>query len=201
MARKPADVIAAAPKPSGREVVWRHIRLMAAGFTLRDLNRATDIPRDTIASYLQGLTAAGYLERTPRTDANEWRLIRDVGSEAPRVRPDGTPVTQGLAREQMWRTMKRLDGFSWRDLALAASTDSVPVADEDAKSYCHDLAVAGYLLEIVKGKGGGKAVSHPSRYRFNRAKNTGPRAPMVQRMKTIFDPNLGRVVWHPEVDA
>jgi len=201
MSRKPVHLLAVSKKPTGRQAIWQAIRAHRHGFTVADLARETDIHRDTIKTYVQSLEKGGYL--VPQFSIPpDWRLERDVGVEAPRVTRDGKPVTQGLAREQMWRTMKILSAdFSWRDLAIAASTEAVPVAEKDAKDYCGNLALAGYLLIVTKGKGGSKASSIATRYRFNRAKNTGPKPPMVQRMQTVFDPNLGQIVWHPEVDA
>lgn len=207
MSRQPVHLLVASKKPTGRQAIWQLIRVMRDGFTVAGLAVATDIPRATIKSYLQCLEAAGHIERIELVEAiptacnGAYRLINDIGVEAPRVTKDGKPVTQGLPREQMWRTMKILTAdFSWRDLAIAASTEAVPVAETDAKDYCKHLAQAGYLLVVSKGKPLGR-VGQPTRYRFNRAKNTGPKSPMVQRIQTIFDPNLGQIVWHPEVDA
>lgn len=200
--RKPAHLVSAGGKPAGRQGIWEAIRVQSEGFSLPTLITATDIHRDTIRTYLRGLEAAGYIETVCTTSGGVrlYRLAKDVGIEAPRVTRDGKPVTQGAAREQMWRTMKMLAGdFSWRDLAVAASTEETPVNEEDAKDYCANLAKAGYLVTTVKGKGNGKA-GVPTRYRFNRGMNTGPRPPMVQRLATVFDPNLRQIVWHAEVE-
>lgn len=197
MARKPAHLEQAGPKPTGRRAVWAAIRAQRSGFTLASLERATRIHRDTIRTYLRGLEAAGYVARAPDSSPAAFNLVHDIGIEAPRVTRDGKPVTQGLAREQMWRTMRMLGGdWSWRDLAIAASVEAVPVAEADAKDYCANLARAGYLLIVAAGHGAsGDSKAAPTRYRFVPARNTGPRPPMVQRLSSIFDPNLGRIVW------
>jgi hypothetical protein len=94
----------------------------------------------------------------------------------------------------MWRTMRMLNGdWSWRDLAIAASTETQPVSETDARDYCATLAKAGYLVPVTRGKGVGTGL--PPRYRFAPARNSGPRPPMIQRLCTLFDPNLGTVVW------
>jgi hypothetical protein len=175
MARKPVHLTAAGPAPQGREAVWASIR------TLK---------RFTIAE------AAGYLacEGSARRFAERtFVLVRDVGVEAPRVRRDGTEVTQGRAREQMWRTMKIVGEFSVKDLAVHASTEAVPVDAEDAKSYVHYLHLAGYLRQVQPGVPG-----QPARYRFIKARNTGPKAPMVQRVRQVWDPNVKQLVWRSE---
>jgi hypothetical protein len=66
-----------------------------------------------------------------------------------------------------------------------------------AQDYLNQLALAGYLIEIKKGQAQG---THPTRFRFNPARNTGPRPPMIQRTKAVYDPNLGQVVWQEEPD-
>ncbi|BAE49252.1 hypothetical protein [Paramagnetospirillum magneticum] len=206
--RKPVHLVAAGGKPQGRQGIWEAIRAARESFTLPGLVAATDIHRDTVRSYLRGLEAAGYIVALDRPNFADgatkvYQLVRDVGVEAPRVTRDGKPVTQGAAQEQMWRTMKMIRGdFSWRDLAIAAATAETPVAEEAAKDYCANLAKAGYLAVVTVGKGvvgAGKAGGVPTRYRFNRAKNTGPKPPMVQRVNSVFDPNLRRVVWIEEV--
>jgi len=190
--RKPAH-LAAIGKPYGRQAIWDWIRRDRDGFSIASLAIATDIPLSTIKTYLVGLEAAGYI--AIRRPDNVFVLIRDVGVEAPRVTKDGKPVTQGLAREQMWRCMRMAAGdWSWRDLAVMASTEAMPVSEVDAKDYCGHLARAGYLIVTVKGKGMGKG-ANPSRYRLAPGRNTGPRPPMVQRLKTVFDANLGKVMW------
>lgn len=99
----------------------------------------------------------------------------------------------GAAQEQMWRTMKILSDFTFRDLAISASTEAVMVNEEAARDYLGALSAAGYLITVQKG-----GPNRPARYRFNRARNTGPKAPMIQRLKTVFDTNTRQVVWQEE---
>lgn len=208
MACKPVHLTAAGSKPSGRQAIWEAIRAQRESFSVVSLSKATDTHRDTVGTYVRGLEAAGYVERigTQLPDSGImgvaaktqfaqvlYRLVKDVGIEAPRVTRDGKPVTMGAAQEQMWRTMKILSDFTFRDLAISASTEAVAVSEIAAKDYAAFLAAAGYLLTIQKGGPKG-----PARYRFNRAKNTGPKAPMIQRLKTVFDPNTRLVVWQEE---
>lgn len=206
--RKPVHLISAGRKPGGRQAIWAAIRANRDGFTVISLAKATKTHRDTVRSYIMGLLAGGYI-MVGTTDGPipvaVFRLVNDVGVDAPRVTKDGKPVTQGAGREQMWRTMRMIHGdFSWRDLAIAASTAAVSVSEEDAKDYCANLAKAGYLIVAAKGKaiGGGLGkggTGIPTRYRFVPAKYTGPKPPMVQRVSSVFDPNLGKIVWTAEV--
>ena len=195
--RKPAD--RAGPYGS-REAAWAAMRRLGR-FTVRQVTEETRLGQDTVRDYVRGLEAAGYLKRVGTTDVGHpgapravvYELVRDVGVEAPRVRKDGTPVHMGRGREQMWRTMKVLGEFSARDLAVHASTEDCPVSLEDAKHYVRYLAKAGYLVPLTRGR----AV----RYRLLPSKNTGPRAPMIQRVRQVYDPNLGRVVWRSGEEA
>lgn len=200
MARKPVHLTEAGGKPQGRQAIWEAIRRLKE-FTARALVFGTDIHPRTITAYLAGLEAAAYLERITGGSIGTatYRLIRDTGIEAPRVTGDGRPVIQGAARAAMWRSMKMLRGeFTAPDLAVAASTEETPVAETDARDYCKHLAAAGYLQVMRKGLPGAKK-GQGNRYRFVPARDTGPKAPMVQRVKTVWDPNERRIVWNAGV--
>jgi hypothetical protein len=212
MARKPAHLTVVGGKPRGRQAVWETIRKLKT-FTLRELAEACPVERGTIRTYLICLERGGYIRRSGTKPAPggysripyAWSpsivfdFARDVGIEAPRLRKDGTPCTQGNMREQMWRTMKILPSFTPQDLAIAASLEEAAVSVDDAKDYIKHLCRAGYLI-LVRAATGGKGQPQ-ALYRFNKARNSGPKAPMVQRVKSVFDPNLGKIVWHEEVST
>lgn len=196
MARKPADQVANAARPEGREVIWAAIRRLKV-FCLLDLEHETRIRISTIKTYVTGLAAAGHVRRIPdpregvdpRFQRAYWSVSDDAEREAPRVRRDGSPVVQGRVREHLWRTMKILGMFTYRELIVHASTEDCAVSLEDARSYCRMLCAAGYIERVARGRW-----RDNSRYRFVR--DTGPRPPQVQRVKQVFDPNLGKVVWY-----
>jgi len=150
--------------------------------------------------YLRGLAKAGFIGLTQeptRVQPNRYRLLRDNGIEAPRVKKDGSPVTQGLAQEQMWRTLRTIKGdTNASELAAHASTSKVKVAVIAASDYLLHLNKADYLTCTAPGKGVGRG-GIQARYRLTR--NTGPKPPMVQRIGTMYDPNLNEVVWSDPV--
>lgn len=211
MPRKPAHL---ANGLGLRQQLWnriRHRRAANADFSLTDIvfgGESTDTARD----YVAGLAKAGYIRLSAvvansggRRPQHRWMLIRDTGLEAPRVRRDGAPVTQGLAQEQMWRTLRLLRGdANARELAAHASTPAIPVSPTAAADYLLNLAHAGYLTCTAAArttmKNGGKS---QARYRLKPAVDgkgdTGPRAPMVCRTQVLYDPNndtthpIGRV--------
>lgn len=177
--RKPVD-----QAPSPREIIWAAIRARKdTPFTAAEMVAATSAEQKTIRDYCKGLVAAGYLQQLPAPAGTviTWQLIKDIGVEAPRVRPDGSPVTQGIITEQLWRGMTMLKDFSYDDLVQSAT---VAISDETAKAYCKMLLAAGYLRVLVKAD---PASARRARYRLIR--NKGPKAPMIQRIKQVYDPN------------
>jgi hypothetical protein len=206
MSRKPVNEINALQT---RAALWAAIRRLsqpAEGaealptprpFTSRTLRYETRCTLGQVQEYLTGLVNAGILSRQAGPvgpEARTYTLVRDLGIESPRVRRDGTPSTQGLGREQMWRTMRMLKDFTALDLSVQASTEVAAVGVGTAQEYCKFLARAGYLAVIRAGHGTGKG-GISTRYRFVQARNTGPQPPMIQKVKQLFDPNLGAVVW------
>lgn len=193
MAMKPVDQRRPEEK---RQAIWDAIRELGT-FTVSDLYCQCRLSKDSIRDYLNSLHKADYIKRIagggPRT-LSTWQLVRDTGIEAPRVRKDGTPVTQGQGREQLWRTMRILGEFSARDLAVNASTETCQIAETEAKSYCSFLEKAGYLAIGRKGHGTGNG-GILTRYRFIANRYSGPKPPMVQRIKAVYDPNLCKIVW------
>lgn len=207
MPRKPAQLVGGLGL---RQALWNRIRRLASAsamrpagdFSLDEIVYGAEV-LETARDYILGLERAGYLAviQEAKQIGNGWRtkkrwkLIHDVGLDAPRVRRDGTPVTMGLAQEQMWRTLRMLAGdTNARELAAHASTPEIPVAESAAGDYLRNLHHADYLICTQPArttmKNGGKS---PARYRLKPAVegkgNTGPRAPMVCRTQVLYDPN------------
>lgn len=190
----------------GFEAFWRVILEMDRSqgrFTITDIVMGTNAGRDTIRDYVMRLQRAGYIAVAGNDGgatgrAKVYRLVKRP-AEAPRLRRDGTEVNQGQPREQMWRTAKIIKEFSPKDLAINASTEECQVSEIDAKDYCKYLLKAGYIAVKRPAKSG--AAGRQAIYRFLSTRNTGPKAPMVQRVKAVFDPNLGEVVWTAKEEA
>ena len=136
--------------------------------------------------------------RTGQQKPIVYILMKDPGIEAPRVRKDGTEVTAGIGREQMWRSMRILGEFCATDLA-AVSDQTRPVALNEAKTYIYYLHKAGYLRCVRAAQNGGRNTPGAlARYRLIPTRYTGPKPPMIQSVKRVWDPNLKKVVWPPE---
>jgi hypothetical protein len=172
---------------TGRDLVW------AALLRLREtdygtLSRESDQNIGLVEGYLKALTKAGIVEVVDERAGplgrprRVYRLCRDLGLEAPRVRKDGT-ILPAPGRQRMWRAMGILKEFSVRDLAAVASLPEAPVSPAEAVYYCRWLAKGGYLRQTT-----------PGRYLAVPAMRYGPRAPMIQRVRRLLDPNTGEIV-------
>jgi hypothetical protein len=173
-----------------RQAVWEEIRQRGAGalFTMAEIAKCVRLEQSSVREYMIGLVNAGYLGthtiRKATSGGNILFMENDIGNDAPRVRKDGTPVTQGQGRQQMWNAMRILKVFRPVDLAFNASTDCHTVAESEATGYCTALCKAGYLSD--RPAAGYMLI--PSMW-------TGPHPPQIQRTKQVYDPNLKRVVW------
>lgn len=190
MANKPIHLRMKAKNPCGRQAMWEAIRANKDGFTFRAIvDSFSELNAATFRTYLRGLVKAGFVEMSDkeRYQPATFKLIKDVGINAPKVNRYGQFVKQGQGNEQMWRAMKMLKQFKPSDLQVAAGTEECSISFETARSYVSALYKAGYLKRLDDGT-----------YCFIASRYTGPRAPMIQRLKTVFDPNLQKIVWQQE---
>lgn len=195
MARKPARlerIGALTP----RDRMWAAMRDFG-DFSPAEIVAATGLDPLAVIRYFKGLASAQppYLQlvasrpaRRPRRDLCRYALARDVGVDAPNVSPGGIPIKVGAANEQMWVAMRAMREFDYLELAMTASTPEHPVKPESAKKYAYCLMLAGYLHIARDAAGRAKA-----RYRFNKARNTGPRAPLVCADRSVMDANTGAI--------
>ena len=191
MSRKPVDQLSKSRKPQGQDGVWAEIRKRKT-FIRSDIWDATGIPKKTVTDYINRLEAGGYVAWTgQREDAAVYTLMKDAGVHPPRIRPNGEPVQQGKGTENIWRSMRMLRQFTPRDIVAHSNTDTVTVSDATAQSYCSILLRAGYLRVLRKAQPG----KHQATYKLIR--NTGPLPPQIQRVKQVFDQNLGEVTYRP----
>lgn len=201
--RKPAHMEMVGGKGS-RQRAWEAMRKSAGPFTCYSIARKADVDDATLFTYLISLQRAGFVE-CEKVEGKaiqrhgKWTIVRDNGVEAPRVTREGKLVTQGLGNEAMWRSMRIIGEFNTNELAAHAEAAGVKVGYQTAKAYIVALHGAGYLVCVAEAhsRGIGKGQVQ-ARYRLGPGKYTGPRPPMIQRTKQVFDPNLGEVVWKEE---
>lgn len=197
-ARKP--LLEATGKLGPRERVWAAIRRLKT-FTYDELGAITcPVPAQTLKSYVLALERAGYVVRKGSNAPGRpqrFELSKDAGIEAPRVNGDGKTITLGGKQQALWRSMRILkSSFTLVELAAAASTDKAVVSFECAKKFIRYLRLAGYVTITRDAQPG-----HAAAYRLIPSKYSGPRAPVISVAAHVYDPNLGQIVWHPEVNS
>ena len=191
MANHPIDQKASGERPMGRVAIWPELRKhLKKWVSVSEIAEASKQNKRTVSSYFQTLVAAGSMERRDDEQSRTayYRLIKDHGFHAPRFNLKGEAVTQGVKTDNLWQSMRIKKTFTPREIAELSSNDTITVTRETARTYCHHLLQAGYL-KCTKKSPNGVIDAH---YRLIR--DTGPQAPMVQRVKRVFDPNLGEVM-------
>lgn len=192
--RKPAHMVIQDGK-SNRQRMWEMIRKHPEGISCYTISRRTDLNNETVQTYIKSLRKAGYLERGDGVgDRAEFQLVRDVGTEAPQLRLDGTPSRQGRGTEAMWRTLRMLDEVNATELAMYAST-AATTSVATAKNYLKWLNWAGYLTIVSPSIPGRQA-----RYSLKTGMYTGPLPPIIQRCGQLYDPNLNQIAFTRNTD-
>lgn len=211
MPSKPAHLAMIGGK-SPRQRIWEAIRKHVDGeFTQAQLCEATRLDFAPVSAYVVALVKAGNIKLvreekiTSAVRVKFYRLDKDCGIEAPRLTKDGRPATKGVINENIWRAMRMSGAKDFNNIEIAAmsSTDKVTVSADTVKSYITALHQSGYLLETKPAKNGQPSIR--ARYRLlpinaKTKKAPGPRPPIVQQTKSVFDPNIGEVVWREEID-
>ncbi len=204
--RKPVNIIAE-QRMVTRQHIWVAIRnnpIFEISSIIVALDnqgyKTTDL---TVKDYIYSLYKGGYLikiEIPIRGSCKKvtYELVNNEGVEAPAVDRNGNSTKSHTATDNMWRSMKMLQTFNYKDLIASASTQNNPIQPSTAKTYIIRLQQAGYLICIQPSTQ--KPVPTPAKYRLLASKNTGPQAPQIQRTKQVFDPNLGIVV-HAEITS
>lgn len=189
--RKPIEVERATGK-SNRQRIWDAICKFPEGFTGYSIARKSGVHDTTVRSYIQALVNAGYLKRIAGADhflEQTLCLVKNTGVDAPSVTRKGDSSTAGIRNEAMWRTLRILGTVTARSLAENSSA-KFDVSLWTARTYLKHLAKAGYVELISAGNGDRSAY-----YRLIPIKYTGPKAPAIKRDGSIFDANLGGIVY------
>lgn len=175
--------------PKDTRSIWQTMRTLSAHYGWFSTCAVLDIlghrDRRTVEAYLIFLKREYVIERADGDRANpraaiRYRIVRD--GEAPPL-PLGGKAQLDERRQAIWTAMRSLRQFSPAELALAASTETI-AAGGAVKPYLTLLADAGYVDRLDQ-----------TTYRLRRARDTGPRAPIVMQADgTLFDLNLMRAV-------
>lgn len=174
---------------TGPRLMWRLMRGLQRHYGYFTSPALLDLAgqghRKTAENYLAFLKAEGVIETVNASqrlgEAHRYRILRD-GDAPPARRADGSMM--GERQQALWTAIRALRAFTPSELAMAATTERLPIGSDTARSYVRDLRIAGFLASVA-----------PSTYRLLPARNSGPRAPIVMRTEgAAFDLNLMRVV-------
>lgn len=171
----------AGPRPA----IWAALRTGNV-LSLRDAAGIGHCDKGSARTFLRALIAGGIVEKLS-DNPFAVRIIAesDPGPAVPRLREDGSLVVAGGDRQKIWRAARVLKTFDLIALCAAAEVDP-----ENARNYLGYLVKAGYFAMDYDHK-----TRRPAVYTAIPSAYTGPLAPQVARIKTVWDPNLGRVVW------
>jgi hypothetical protein len=183
-----------------RERVWQSVRSfgMTKTFTTLQVEDGCSPPvrYDVVSQYLRELQKAGYLQLVERVQdksagnrfpAPVYKTIK-TDFEAPRVTLGGKQALQGLGRLAMWRAMRSIKRFDFRDIARAASHPEVTVSETTARLYIYALHTAGYLTQL-------RAPTRQLPGLYTLTRYTGRHAPALTRRKVVVDRNTGEFPW------
>jgi hypothetical protein len=178
-----------------RDITWQLIRTLKT-FTVNDIElasrknkRISTLERSSIKNYCQCLVKAKYLSSHSSKNERHYLLIKDIGINAPNLKSDGTEIMPSKIH-RLWQSMRILKAFNVDGLLSTSNTHDSKnwISTTHANNYLRDLTKAGYLKAT-------KADNNITHYLLLQAMNTGPKAPKVQRIKHVFDPNLNKIVW------
>lgn len=201
-----------------RQRVYDAIRARGDQFwTITEISSRAKANTASVQSYVDALQLAGivesederrhkrFLERYPKAadinfrcsgppvpfyDEKKFCLAFNAGAEAPRVTQLGEIIEGLTVQELIWKAARVFRRFAWTDIVAVIETVERPVRPATVKAYLADLHAAGYLKKAIPSRPG-----VPALWSLRPERDTGPRAPMVQRSKTIFDPNTGQTVF------
>lgn len=197
MSRTPSKLLTQSLQ-TPRERVWTAILAVGGGgshFTVGDVqDRCRPMVNfEAVRQAMACFTASGHLSKVKAStvlqehgNRHSTPLFELVNAtpEAPRVTAGGKPALQGLGVLAMWRSMRVLSAFDFRDIAASATLAPLVVSEETARKYVDALYRAGYLQQMRV-----PTRQLPGRYRLKRY--TGPHAPAITRRKAVLDRNTG----------
>lgn len=170
-------------RKSVQQQMWECIRHKVAGaFHEHDLSQATGIDLGVVRNYLSRLVKGDVLQ----FDGAQFKLLRDVGAEAPNLNPDGTEDVSDRPYEAIWRVLRIMGDTTLEGAMDTCQTAGVPTGKTQVQRYLNALTSAGYLHRSREGV-----------YRLLPGHWTGPFFPRLTRIEVLalVDQNDDRVVW------
>ena len=177
------------PYPQNRQGIWSVIRTHRI-ISIKGICMSIGMPENTVRAFVKSLELACYLKefyREKKPKRIYYKLIRDNGVLAPRIKKDGSPLDP-LPEQKMWFAMKPLSRFTALDLGF-----STRLGEDKADAYCQKLSDAGFL----------KIVHHDPKNNRNTyfvipSKCKGPLSPTIFEDGTVYDQNTDSIAFTPE---
>jgi hypothetical protein len=134
-----------------RAAMWRAMRARRR-FRPCEIAAETGASPDAVSAYLKCLGAAGIVgvvERCERPRGTLYQVLVDEGATAPRVTETGRRCVRGERRANIVRALRLMRApVTAAELALWASTETVPVTAQRAMAVCADLAARGIVTVV-----------------------------------------------------
>ncbi|USS57010.1 hypothetical protein [Pseudomonas kermanshahensis] len=194
MAGRKAHLVVTGTKEP-RQRIWESVRVLSLAFSINDIARRSGQMPDDINRYFKALVKAGIIKvvETPAGKVGRvYSLVKDEGVDHPRVNGRGERTYAHLATENIWRTIRILNGnLTAESVAQAASSGEASLTVIKVRQYLNALTEAGYLEKTEFD------VTTPEVYRLVPGKYTGPRPPEIRKLDSlqVYDPNLGKLVY------
>lgn len=158
--------------------IWNAIMAKKGeAFSVKEIAKVVKSPMRSAYNYVKLLRDNGFVE--PAGVGLYKQSIKQL--ETPKFKRDGSLAGEDT-RQILWRTMIMLKDFSIEHLVRSAEVDGIDIKEDYARIYSDDLANVGILLKIKRGR-------IPS---YKLIRNLGGKAPIVQRIKAVYDPNSKR---------
>ncbi len=173
-------------RSSRNKDIWEAIiNKQGQTFTVKDLAAQVKAPVRSVYNYTKLLKDNGFIASTGAS--LYCQKIKQL--EVPKFKRDGTVAGED-ARQTLWRTMLMLKDFDIAHLVRSASLENIEIKADYARIYADDLANVGILRKLKAGK-------IPS---YKLVNNLGGKAPIVKRIKVVFDPNSGKTFEMEQTD-
>ncbi|MGE7992521.1 hypothetical protein ACQKPE_16070 [Pseudomonas sp. NPDC089554] len=194
MAGRKAHLVVSGTKEP-RQRIWESVRILGIAFSINDIARRSGQMPDDINRYFKALIKAGIIkvvESPPGKVGRVYSLVQDEGADYPRVNGKGQRTYDHLATENIWRTVRILNGnLTAEGVTQTASAGGASLTIIKVRQYLNALTEAGYLEKTQVD------VTKPEIYRLVPGKYTGPRPPEIRKLDSlqVYDPNLGKLVY------
>lgn len=179
-AKKPAMKVTKANFAAVADAAWA-AAAQHQQFGYAEISSDLGISVEQATRIVRGWVKAGAIQPVAENSSNRnlWVVTPDF------VWPAAVHRTP---EENMWTVMRRFRSFSPSVVVAHSNTDLVEVKQAEAEAYCQALLAASYLTVERRAA---PAMKREAIYRLT--DETGPRPPVLRRVRAVVDQNTGEV--------